>query len=324
MINIEILQKQCAVLQAIQQELINKNTPFQYIENPEDSINKNDGIFIWIGARDGYIGHNNCHYEVIFNNETPDKLSVEVHFAESKINKNIMFEKAIKGHKKLELLENWTHDNGFRRIVYKDKIPITTETDKSIVNKTLDILKELDSQIGNDLVQIVKQSKWNKFSGQKQTKLSMKNGALSPKTKTSPTQVRFSKKKYNCAHEAVENKLKEILEKKYNDIDGKKNIVLTERSLKKIKPDILVYTNKKYDIFEVKAYKNPIDCINEALGQILVYSYMLSSNNPKYPVNKLYIVGPNKADRKTKELLCHINQKYGLKKLSYITPEEIE
>ena len=60
MLKTEIKQQRCHILQAIQQELINKNTPFQYVENPEDSINKNDGIFIWLGTRNGYIGHDNC------------------------------------------------------------------------------------------------------------------------------------------------------------------------------------------------------------------------------------------------------------------------
>jgi len=228
-------QQHCNVLQAIQQELINKNTPFQYVENSEDSINKNDGIFIWVGTRNGYIVHDNCHYEILFNDEKINDLSVEVHFSENK--KNSLFDKVVKGHKDLLLLNDWPHDNGFRRIVYKEKISTSNKNVKDIIKNVLRILKELDSQIGEDLVRIVKQSNWNDKVTQNKTELSKKNGSLSAGTRKASEEIRFSQKKYTCAHEAVETMLKEALEIKYNDIDGKKNIVLTERKLGKIKPD---------------------------------------------------------------------------------------
>jgi len=49
---------------------------------------------------------------------------------------------------------------------------------------------------------------------------------------------------------------------------------------------------------------------------------MLSSNNPKYPVNKLYIVGPHKADAKTQGLLSHMKEKYGIRNIEYISVGE--
>lgn len=332
----KIKELHCTILQEIQDELTNKTLPIYYVNNSEDSINKNNGVFIWIGARDGYIGHDFCHYECIFHTYTSKKLSIEVHFGEKV--KNLKLDNAIKNHKKeYSIKEDWKHDHGKSRIVCNKEITITYEdikntsqdieiTTQEIINITKDAiktLKSLDKKIGKRLAQIVKDQYGNKVIRLNKQIFSPTNGKTSSAFRKRPEQINFNKKIYKCAHEQVEAETKQALEKKYNDQDGELNIVLTERKLKNIKPDILVFNNNKYDIYEVKPYKAPIDCIEEAIGQLFVYSYTLSSNTPKYPVNKLFIVGPTKGSSATDNFMEHIKKEYGLKNIAYISPAEI-
>ena len=307
----------CKVLKEIQQELINDNHGIYYVNNSEDSINKKDGGFIWIGAQGGYIGHKYCHYECIFHNNTINTLSVEVHFSEKEINSK--FDDTIKGKKQFSIKDDWTHDNGNRRIVFNKKITFSKTDIQGTVKNAIKLLKQLDTKLGKELAQIEKEQYGNKIIKQNKL-LSPTDGKPSSGIRKRPETINFKSKIYKCAHEKVEEETINALKKKYNN---KTNTILIERKLNNIKPDILVHYDNQYDVYEVKPYKNPIDCIDEALGQLLVYSYILSSNIPKYNVNQLFIVGPTKTNQQTNDFMNHIKKKYNLKNISYVSPKEI-
>lgn len=59
--------------------------------------------------------------------------------------------------------------------------------------------------------------------------------------------------------------------------------------------DIKVENDDKIILFEIKAYENPIKCIKEAIGQLLLYSFNL--NNPKNKKIELRVIGPNRLNK---------------------------
>ena len=72
-----------------------------------------------------------------------------------------------------------------------------------------------------------------------------------------------------------------------------------ERTLSDIRVDVVgINKNGKtdereyiYDIYEVKPYDSPTDCIREALGQLIYYKYKFEKNG--YIVRRLIVVGQN-------------------------------
>ena len=90
---------------------------------------------------------------------------------------------------------------------------------------------------------------------------------------------------------------------------------------------MVIFYNKKretdprkytYDIYEVKPYESPTECIREALGQLLYYKYMFEKNG--YKVEKLIVVGKNKLD--DEEYLNKIKELNENLEIDYI-PQEI-
>ena len=68
-----------------------------------------------------------------------------------------------------------------------------------------------------------------------------------------------------------------------------------------ISPDI-------FEIYEIKTAKSPRDCVRQALGQLLEYSYW-----PGSPAcNAIWIVGPYPIDKKTKEYLKILQAEFKL------------
>jgi len=73
--------------------------------------------------------------------------------------------------------------------------------------------------------------------------------------------------------------------------------------------DIVVQvSNDLFEIYEIKTSKSPRDCVRQALGQLLEYSYWPGS--PK--CNAIWIVGPSPIDDKTKEYLDTLKEDFKL------------
>ena len=71
-----------------------------------------------------------------------------------------------------------------------------------------------------------------------------------------------------------------------------------------------------YDIYEVKPYDSPTDCIREALGQLIYYKYQFEKS--ELTVGKLFVVGQNKLEFFDRQYLEKIQK--SLPKIDYITP----
>jgi hypothetical protein len=94
------------------------------------------------------------------------------------------------------------------------------------------------------------------------------------------------------------------------------DIVVHELPLNNIICDLIGvnYNNREnihdytYDIFEIKPYQSPTDCIREALGQLLLYKYTFEKY--EYNVRNLFIVGPIALDRNEKNYLDSIKNSF--------------
>lgn len=282
---------------------------FCYVKDPYDAITQQDGIFIWIGTNDGYIGNEKCHYEFIFNTNT--ELSLEVHFCRS-FNKYLLDQNITKIIESPKIqIKTWKYDKGTKRFVFPKILNINIIKDSNeIVKQSIGILNEFHTILGKDIIEIIKH----------RNTLSSKNGSPSSKTRVIRKKITVNKQ-YTCPHHKIEVDLINALKRKHKN--NSSEIVGYERILGSIKPDVFENINNQYTIYEVKPYVNPIDCIQEALGQILFYSYMFETNIPKYKVRKLYIVGPNPKNSETEEFISYIKDKYGLNVIDYICPKDV-
>lgn len=75
--------------------------------------------------------------------------------------------------------------------------------------------------------------------------------------------------------------------------------------LEKDRVDIKVNFEKSVFLYEVKRYDRPVDCIIEALGQILNYAYIEHLNKANIEL-KLFVVGPEEPDEYDKEYIEYV------------------
>jgi hypothetical protein len=73
--------------------------------------------------------------------------------------------------------------------------------------------------------------------------------------------------------------------------------------------DLQLRTRNITTLYEVKAYPDAITCLREALGQILLYAWRLSSD-PGPPL-KLMIVGPSKLTNDAADFLRYLQKRFG-------------
>lgn len=242
------------------------------------------------------IGNLSCHYEFIFHNET--ELHLEVHFEErtdytsfSNLKLNSDFE-----------YQDWEIDgenvaNG--RIVVNQSISVKQRNLNEIAKEAIDLLEKLDGTIGKDLAKICDE--------------------LNPKADLSDdgtiVRTREYKNRYVCYPKNYSSKHGDIQEALQKNLDENKayDEVGIERTLDDIRVDVLgiKYNNQEderkytYDIYEVKPYESPTECIREALGQLLYYKYMFEKNG--YTVGKLIVVGKNALTVVDQQYLDEIN-----------------
>lgn len=209
----------------------------------------------------------------------------------------------------------WGTRKQHRRIIGTDdnycvKIEKKTKTDE-IVENAIDLLEYLDNIIGTRLAEC----------------LNIQNDLSTDGT---IVRTREYKNRYVCYPENYSSKHGDIQEALNKNLRKIKNYdeVGVERTLGDIRVDVLgiKYNNQEderkytYDIYEVKPYESPTECIREALGQLLYYKYMFEKNG--YTVGNLIVVGKNKLEFYDKEYLKTIKKLNKNLKIDY-EPQEI-
>lgn len=269
-----------------------KNSDFEDVDWPKKNNIEN---FIWVGFQNQLIGRKICHYEFIFHPETPNFLTLEVHFE---------IKKHFELFQNLILSSNLTFDkwiNKTEKIIFKNKkIKLT---DKSIVTKSIALLSNLHKTIGNQLIEILQVH--SVLLHKKYQKPILSNNSRKV------AMNRFYGKRICSELGSVDlfhGRLQEKLIKKLND-SGKYEIVNSENGFENYyyQIDVLAKTKKnQYDIFEVKPYPTATACIRAALGQLLHYKYLLDEGG--YQIGTLYIVGPVDLSDEEKKFLKFIKK----------------
>ena len=245
--------------------------------------------YIWVGGQNGLIGNITCHYEFIFYNkeEDPEKdkntLYLEVHFEDENCTEfqNVLSE----NDKKTLEFTTWGIRNRIIGTADNYCVKIKEKTTDEIVENAIELLEKLENKIGTRLSECI-------------SKLNIQNDLSKDGT---IVKTREYKNRYVCYPENYSSnhgKIQEALQK--NLVKNKAyDEVGIERTLGDIRVDVLgiKYNNQEderkytYDIYEVKPYESPTECIREALGQLLYYKYMFEKNG--YTVGKLIVVGQN-------------------------------
>lgn len=286
----EYTEKQKRILLAIKAAL--KTTDFEDVNCPKIGKIKD---FIWIGFQKGLIGNDNCHYEFIFQKESPEKLSLEVHLDENRMHKlfsNILLPDFLQ-------FDNWNCRNG--RIVFRTKrIDIN---DSELVQNSLALLKELHNAIGEQLLEIM-QAHPELLPKQFQIPKLLENSRKVVMRKKYAERSYEEAKVFNSRHGEIQKKLKQELGANYKCID-------LEKGFENYKYQIDLLAQKKnghYDIYEIKPYPTAMACIREALGQLFFYKFLLEKG--KYVVDTLYIVGPSELSNFEDEFLQSIKKDF--------------
>lgn len=251
-------------------------------------VNPKNG-YIWVGGQNGLIGNCTCHYEFIIYNKKEDSkkdentLYLEVHFEDENCTE---FENVLSENDKKTLkFTTWgirkriigTNDN------YCVKIEGKTTTGE-IVNSAIKLLEKLDDSIGYSLAKKCDELK-------PKASLSQGNGKVVDEKEYKKRFINY-KKSFHTKHGSIQKALVENLDNEYDEVGF-------ERPLCDIRVDVLGINkngtrNKReytYDIYEVKPYDSPTDCIREALGQLIYYKYKFEKNG--YIVGRLIVVGQN-------------------------------
>jgi hypothetical protein len=112
-------------------------------------------------------------------------------------------------------------------------------------------------------------------------------------------------------HNKLQNRLYEYLVRKF----GVKKVRMEQNRV-----DIEVRDGNNVTLYELKPFANPLLCIREALGQILLYGWQCSSESG---VNlKLTIVGPSALADEEKGFLLYLGRQFG-NKVEYVAVDEL-
>jgi len=296
------------ILRTMQKEIEKRNDFFiptiDYAAGTQEDV-----AYIWVGGQGNLIGNLSCHYEFIFHNET--ELHLEVHFEDAT---NYTSFSNLKLNSDFEY-QDWeidgeNVDNG--RIVAKQSISVEQRNLDEIAKEAIALLEKLDGTIGKDLA---------KICDELNPKADLSGNGTIVNEKNYKQRYKNYKHSFYTKHGKIQKALNKQLENKYDEVG-------IERTLGDIRVDVLgINKNGKtdprkhtYDIYEVKPYDSPTECIREALGQLLYYKYMFEKNG--YKVEKLIVVGKNKLEFYDKEYLNKIKELNENLKIDYI-PQEI-
>ena len=284
------------ILRTMQKEIEKRNDFFiptiDYADGTQEDV-----AYLWVGGQGNLIGNLSCHYEFIFHNET--ELHLEAHFEDAT---NYTSFSNLKLNSDFEY-QDWeidgeNVDNG--RIVAKQSISVEQRTLDEIVKEAIDLLEKLDETIGKDLA---------KICDELNPKADLSGNGTIVNEKNYKQRYKNYKHSFYTKHGIIQETLqKNLVKNKAYDEVG------IERTLGDIRVDVLgINKNRKtdprkytYDIYEVKPYDSPTECIREALGQLLYYKYLFEKNG--YTVGKLIVVGKNKLKFYDEEYLNKIKE----------------
>ncbi len=125
-------------------------------------------------------------------------------------------------------------------------------------------------------------------------------GSVKGKTRTkinTSKQYRTGSAAYiaNAAHNMLQNDVYEYLCERF----GGANVELEKENV-----DITLHSSNAITIYEVKPFVSAMQCIREALGQLLLYSYRIRSASQQL---QLAVVGPNKPSLQDRKFLQYVN-----------------
>ena len=280
---------------------LKKNLKKLDVKNISDKYENPEGEYIWAGGPYGLIGNKTCHYEFIFQDD--ETLNLEVHFEDENCNK---FENVLsKKYKETFAFIDWNCGESYKRIIGKDSnycIQIDQYNNVGeIVNSAIELLEELDDSIRYSLAKKCDELK-------PKASLSQRNGKVVDVKEYKKRFINY-KKSFHTKHGSIQKALVENLADKYDEVGF-------ERTLCDIRVDVLGINGDSYDIYEVKPYVSPTECIREALGQLLYYKYQFEKS--ELTVGKLFVVGQNKLGFFDRQYLEKIQK--SLPKIDYITP----
>lgn len=158
-----------------------------------------------------------------------------------------------------------------------------------------DFMRELYDRFGRDKEKDI-------ITGKSKSKKTRKKGKRKGATGiNTQTHIRTVNRSYIV--EQKHNKIQEALRKKLAEKYGEENVILEENhvDVKLIQPDYLGF-------YEVKSSSYASECIREALGQILLYSYHDQDKRKK----KIYVVGQYPANEQDYGYIDYIKEKLSL------------
>jgi hypothetical protein len=124
------------------------------------------------------------------------------------------------------------------------------------------------------------------------------NTSKSKKSKTSETVVT---KKHVKMQKALHSRLVSKYGKKYVDYE-------CELIQGKFADLVVLLDSGKYAVYEIKTQPTARECIREAIGQLLEYSYWPGSQS----VEQIWVVGPTHMDDKSTEYIESLKSQFGL------------
>ena len=134
----------------------------------------------------------------------------------------------------------------------------------------------------------------------KRLKLEFRPGLRLPKS----SETRTGHKETIATH----NLHKELMKKLYDKlcIENGADNVGTECFIGAKRVDVVVNGEKYYDIYEIKTADDPLDCYQQALGQLFVYAHLSGPDN----IRKMTIVGPSEPTQEFELYLSEIRKNH--------------
>lgn len=124
------------------------------------------------------------------------------------------------------------------------------------------------------------------------------------KQKITESQLRHRKEAYYV----IENAHNKLQQKYYNFLTEKHDSTIVRMEEDFV--DIKLVEDDKVTFYEVKPFSTARQCIREALGQILDYSWFVAFEDTKQI--RLIIVGPNKPNSEEEEYISYVKSNLGL------------
>lgn len=118
------------------------------------------------------------------------------------------------------------------------------------------------------------------------------------KQKATGSQLRYRPAAYyvvEYAHNKLQQKFYDALVEKY----GSNKVIMEENFV-----DIKLISDDGITLYEIKPYRTARQCIREALGQLLDYSWLIPSEDTRQI--RLVIVGPERPDDKEKKYISYL------------------